>query len=188
MPVAVAMPVGAAMPVAVVVGVGATVAVVWVIVIVMVSVPVLTVMVIGLVTGAAIWLTTAALPAIVAAIGAVLPVVAAVCAATLFPVIATIPVGLAVTFFCFVQWFSHHSSSLPFADLTMMNCLVAATTTPRWAANCVRCHVNWLKVRIGAIWASVLSDRDWFEFHILSAEVRACCSLTVWWKFSTYPA
>jgi hypothetical protein len=69
-----------------------------------------------------------------------------------------------------------------------MNCLVAATTTPRWAANRVWCQVNWLKVCIGAISASAASERDWFVFHMFSAEVTACCSLTVWWKFSTYPA
>ena len=45
-----------------------------------------------------------------------------------------------------------------------------------------------MNVRIGAICASVVSDFCCDVAQVLSAELSAVCSLTVWWKFSVYPA
>ena len=119
-----------------------TVAVAAVIVIVMTWPPVSTVMVVGFDTGAAIWLTALVLPAIVTAAGAMSLVFVAAVAAVLLPVIAAMPVAFAPTFLTLVAPFSHHKCSWRSADLTSRNFFVARTTTPRCAANSVRCDQN----------------------------------------------
>ena len=115
-------------------------------------------------------------------------VVAAVCAATLFPVIATMPVGLDRTFSASS---SRSATTVQAAvrGLDERNFLVARTTTPRWAANSravrhelvERAHRRHLGQRGRA-------TADWIRPQMLSAELSACCSLIVWWKFSVNPA
>jgi hypothetical protein len=183
----VAVAVGVAMTVGVVTGC-VTVAVELVMVTVMVTVPVLTVIVVGLATGAAIWLTVVVLPAMVTAAGVMLFVTMAAWAAVVLPVMAAMPVIVLDTFANLVPPFSHHRCSAPLADLTSRNFLVARTTMPRCAANCVWWRMTWLNVRIGCICASVLNDFCCDEPQVLSAEARAVCSLILWLKWSVNPA
>src|ERR1700722_2037910 len=75
----------------------------------------------------------------------------------------------------------------PLADLTTRNFLVARSTMPRWTASVVWRYSIWLNVRIGAMSANAVIDRD-DVLELLNASVSASCSLIVWWKLLVYPA